>query len=600
MPHRTTEGAFLRMNSRKTAAAIAAAVALALGASACSSSDSGDNNSGSGGGGTAKTDAGLTSIVNKSDKKGGTVTYEHSSGPDSLDPGNTYYGWVQNFSRLYGRSLVTFNPAPGKDSLKIVPDLATGLGKASPDAKTWTYTLRKGVKFDDGTVITSKDVKYAIERSNFAPEALSNGPTYFKAYLEGGDKYKGPYKDKSPDGLKSIETPDDSTIVFHLNKPFADMDYLAAFSQTAPVPQKKDTGASYVQHIVSSGPYKVTNYSESSGATLVRNPEWDPKTDPIRKALPDKIVLKLNVNATTVDDHLLNDSITADIAGTGLQSKTQPKVLVKPAEKAKTDNPYAGALQYLALNVNVKPFDNIDCRKAVQYVTDKAGMVDSIGGSVKGDPATTVIPPSVAGYKKFDLYPSAGNKGDVAKAKAALAACGKPNGFTTTLTARSDRPDEVTAATQLQQSLKKINITANIKTFPADKYFTDFAGVPAWVHKNNAGMMMMAWGADWPTGYGFLDQIVDGTAIKPSGGTNLMELNDPKINAALVKAIGTVDTTERNAAWGAIDQQVMENASVVPLFYRKNLLYRPASATNVTVTDAYLGMYDYVLMSSSK
>lgn len=269
-------------------------------------------------------------------------------------------------------------------------------------------------------------------------------------------------------------------------------------------------------------------------------------------------------------------------------------------EKAKTDNPYAGALQYLALNVNVKPFDNIDCRKAVQYVTDKAGMVDSIGGSVKGDPATTVIPPSVAGYKKFDLYPSAYNKGDVAKAKAALAACGKPNGFTTTLTARSDRPDEVTAATQLQQSLKKINITANIKTFPADKYFTDFAGVPAWVHKNNAGMMMMAWGADWPTGYGFLDQIVDGTAIKPSGGTNLMELNDPKINAALVKAIGTVDTTERNAAWGAIDQQVMENASVVPLFYRKNLLYRPASATNVTVTDAYLGMYDYVLMSSSK
>lgn len=600
MPHRTTEGAFLRMNSRKTAAAIAAAVALALGASACSSSDSGDNSNSGSGGGTAKTDAGLTSIVNKTDKKGGTVTYEHSSGPDSLDPGNTYYGWVQNFSRLYGRSLVTFNPAPGKDSLKIVPDLATGLGKASADAKTWTYTLRKGVKFDDGTVITSKDVKYAIERSNFAPEALSNGPTYFKAYLDGGDKYKGPYKDKSPDGLKSIETPDDSTIVFHLNKPFADMDYLAAFSQTAPVPQAKDTGASYVQHMVSSGPYKVTGYSESSGATLVRNPEWDPKTDPIRKALPDKIVLKLNVNATTVDDHLLNDSITADIAGTGLQSKTQPKVLVKPAEKAKTDNPYAGALQYLALNVNVKPFDNIDCRKAVQYVTDKAGMVDSIGGSVKGDPATTVIPPSVAGYKKFDLYQTPGNKGDVAKAKAALAACGKPNGFTTTLTARSDRPDEVTAATQLQQSLKKINITANIKTFPADKYFTDFAGVPAWVHKNNAGMMMMAWGADWPTGYGFLDQIVDGTAIKPSGGTNLMELNDPKINAALVKAIGTVDTTERNAAWGDIDQQVMENASVVPLFYRKNLLYRPDSATNVTVTDAYLGMYDYVLMSSSK
>ncbi|WP_432101792.1 ABC transporter substrate-binding protein [Streptomyces sp. bgisy091] len=586
------------MRNRKTASAIAVAVAVALGASACSGSDS--DSDGAGGGSGAKTDAALSTIVNKTDKKGGTVTYEHSSGPDSLDPGNTYYGWVQNFSRLYARSLVTFKPAAGKESLKIVPDLATSLGKASADAKTWTYTLRKGVKFEDGTEITSKDVKYAVERSNFAPEALSNGPTYFKAYLDGGDKYKGPYKDKSAEGLKSIETPDDYTIVFKLNKPFADMDYLAAFSQTAPVPQKADKGAAYVQKMVSSGPYKFESYDESKGATLVRNPEWDPKTDPIRKALPDKIDLKFNVNPTTVDEHLLDDVSTADIAGTGLQSKTQPKVLVKAAEKAKTDNPYAGVLQYMALNVNVKPFDNAECRKAVQYAVDKKSLIDSIGGSVKGDPATTVIPPTVAGYKKFDLYPTEDSKGDVAKAKEHLTKCGQPNGFKTTLTARSDRPDEITAATQIQGSLKAIGITADIKQFPSDKYFTDFAGVPAWVHKNNAGMMMMQWGADWPTGFGFLDQIVNGTAIKPSGGTNLMELDDKGVNEALVKGIGTVDTTERNAAWGEVDQKVMETAAVVPLIYRKNLLYRPDSAANVTVTDAYLGMYDYVLMTSTK
>ncbi|MEV7868192.1 ABC transporter substrate-binding protein [Streptomyces sp. NPDC088124] len=586
------------MNSRKTASAIAVTLALALGATACGSGDSKDKDGN--GGGSAKADAGLSSIVNASTKKGGTVTYEHSSGPDSLDPGNTYYGWVQNFSRLYARSLVTFKPAAGKEGLTVVPDLATSLGKGSPDAKTWTYTLRKGIKFQDGTEITSADVKYAIERSNFAPEAMSNGPTYFKAYLDGGDKYKGPYKDKSPEGLKSIETPDKYTITFKLNKPFADMDYLAAFSQTAPVPQKADTGAEYVKKIVSSGPYKFDSYSESRGATLSRNPEWDPATDPIRKALPDKIELKFNVNATTIDEHLLNDTITADIGGTGLQSKTQPKVLVKADEKAKTDNPYAGALQYLAMNVNVKPFDNIECRKAVQYAVNKAGVVDSIGGSVKGDPATTMIPPSVAGYKKFDLYPTEGNKGDAAKAKEHLTKCGQPNGFKTSLTARSDRPDEVTAATQIQQSLKAIGITADIKQFPSDKYFTDFAGSPKWVHDNKAGLMMMAWGADWPTGYGFLDSIVNGSAIKPSGGTNLMELNDPKINKALTDGIGTLDATARGDKWAEVDKLVLENASAVPLFYRKNLLYRPESATNVTVAESYLGMYDYVLMGSSK
>ncbi|MEV7088062.1 ABC transporter substrate-binding protein [Streptomyces sp. NPDC093085] len=585
------------MNSRKIASATAVTLVLALGATACGGGSTEKNGKG---GGEAKADAGLTSIVNASDKKGGTVTYEHSSGPDSLDPGNTYYGWVQNFSRLYARSLVSFKPAAGKEGLTVVPDLATSLGKASPDAKTWTYTIRKGVKFQDGTEVTSADVKYAIERSNFAPEAMSNGPTYFKAYLEGGDKYKGPYKDKSPEGIKSIETPDKYTIVFKLSKPFADMDYLATFSQTAPVPRKADKGAEYVQNIVSSGPYKFDSYSESRGATFSRNPEWDPKTDPIRKALPDKIELKFNVNATTLDEHLLDDSITADIAGTGLQSKTQPKVLVKADEKAQTDNPYAGALQYLAMNVNVKPFDNIECRKAVQYAVDKSGVVDAVGGSVKGEPASTMIPPSVAGYKKFDLYPSKDSKGDEAKAKEHLAACKQPNGFKTSLTARSDRPDEVQAATQIQQSLKKIGIDAEIKQFPADKYFTDFAGSPEWVHKNKAGLMMMAWGADWPTGYGFLDSIVNGSAIKPSGGTNLMELNDPKINKALVDGIGTLDTAARGEKWAEVDKMVMENASAVPLFYKKNLLYRPLSATNVTVAESYLGMYDYVLMSSAK
>ncbi|MGW6912099.1 ABC transporter substrate-binding protein [Streptomyces sp. NPDC054940] len=583
------------MKTRRVTAAIASVVALSLGAAACGGGDDSDGN----GGGNGKKDAALTSIVNPSTKKGGTVSYEHSDVPDSLDPGNTYYGWVQNFSRLYARALTTFKPAAGKEGLEVVPDLAESLGTPSADAKTWTYKLRKGLKYQDGTPITSKDVKYAIERSNFAPEALSNGPTYFKSYLEGGDKYKGPYKDKSADGLKSIETPDDSTIVFKLKAPFADFDYLATFSQTAPVPQAKDTGAKYVQSIVSSGPYQFESYEEGRSATLVRNKNWDAKTDPIRKALPDKVTIKFKVNPVTVDNDLLSDKITADAAGTGVQPATQPKVLVGK-NAASTDASYAGATQYIALNVNVKPFDNADCRKAVQWAIDKKSVQDAIGGSPKGDVASTLLPPSVNGYTKFDTYATDGNKGNVAKAKEALKACGKPNGFDTILTARSDRPAEVASATAVQASLKKVGINVEIKQFPSGKYFSNFAGVPSYVHDNKLGMLSMAWGADWPTGFGFLDQIINGAAIKPSGGNNLMELNDPKINKALTDAIANTDDAARTKAWGDIDKMVMDNASVVPLIYRKNLLYRPASAANVTVTQAYLGMYDYLLMSSTK
>jgi peptide/nickel transport system substrate-binding protein len=582
------------VKTRRVTAAVATVLAVSLGAAACGGGKNSNDNSG---GGTGKKDAALSSVVNASSKKGGTVNLEDSDVPDSLDPGNTYYGFVQNFSRLYARTLVTFKPAAGKDGLTVVPDLADSLGKASADAKTWTYHLRSGLKFDDGTPITSKDVKYAIERSNFAPEALSNGPTYFKAYLEGGDKYKGPYKDKK--GLDSIETPDDQTIVFHLAKPFADFDYLATFSQTAPVPQAKDDGAKYVQHIVSSGPYKFASYEEGASASLVRNPNWDPKTDPIRKALPDKINVKFKVNPVTVDNDLLADKITADITGAGVQAQTQPRVLNgKYAQQ--TDNSYAGATGYMALNLHVAPFDNVHCRKAVQWAVDKQSVIDAAGGAPKGDVATTLLPPSVNGYTKFDSYASQGNKGDVAKAKDELKQCGKPNGFSTTLTARSDRPVEVAMATAIQNSLKAAGITVDIKQFPSGKYFSNFAGVPSYVHQHKLGMMMMAWGADWPTGYGFLDQIVDGSAIKPSGGNNLMELNDPKINKALSDAIANTDASVRTKAWGDIDKMVMDNGSVVPLIYRKNLLIRPTSATNVTVTQAYLGMYDYTLLGSSK
>ncbi|MEV6998405.1 ABC transporter substrate-binding protein [Streptomyces sp. NPDC093982] len=583
------------MKTRRVTAAIASVVALSLGAAACGGGDDNDGN----GGGSGKKDAALTSIVNPSTKKGGTVAYEHSDVPDSLDPGNTYYGWVQNFSRLYARALTTFKPAAGKEGLEVVPDLAESLGKPSADAKTWTYKLRQGVKFQDGTPITSKDVKYAIERSNFAPEALSNGPTYFKSYLEGGDKYKGPYKDKAADGLKSIETPDDSTIVFKLKAPFADFDYLATFSQTAPVPQAKDTGAKYVQNIVSSGPYQFQSYEEGRGATLVRNKNWDAKTDPIRKALADKVTIKFKVNPVTVDNDLLSDKITADAAGTGVQPQTQPKVL-QGKNAAQTDSSYAGATQYIALNVNVAPFDNIHCRKAVQWGLDKQSVLDAMGGSPKGDVATTLLPPSVNGYTKFDTYASEGHKGNVAKAKEELKACGKPNGFNTILTARSDRPAEVAQATAVQASLKNIGINIEIKQFPSGKYFSNFAGVPSYVHDNKLGMLSMAWGADWPTGFGFLDQIINGAAIKPSGGNNLMELDDPKINKALTDAIANTDDAARTKAWGDIDKMVLDNASVVPVIYRKNLLLRPESAANVTVTQAYLGMYDYVLMSSAK
>src|SRR4051795_7592802 len=227
------------MRSKRWRALTALGATAALSLSACGgSSDSGGNSGG--GSGTAASNAAVGKVFNASTKKGGVVQVANSGDWDTLDPGETYYAYSWNFARLYGRSLVMFKSAPGKDGATLVPDLAQSLGTPSDNAKTWTYKLRKGVKFEDGTAVTSKDVKYAVERS-LDKATFPNGPTYFNDALD-LQGYTSPYKDKSADklGLKAIETPDDATIIFKLKKPFSGFDYFAQLPATIPVPQKKD------------------------------------------------------------------------------------------------------------------------------------------------------------------------------------------------------------------------------------------------------------------------------------------------------------------------------------------------------------------------
>ncbi|MFF9090279.1 ABC transporter substrate-binding protein [Streptomyces sp. NPDC014991] len=574
---------------RSALAAIAAIGSVSLLLAGCSKADDNKNENGTK---SAGANAATKGVVNASDKKGGTLTYELSDVPDSFDPGNTYYAYMYNLSRLYARPLMTFQPGAGEKGNTLVPDLAASKGVPSDGGKTWTYKLRAGLKYEDGSPITSKDVKYAVERSNFARDVLSLGPNYFQQFLADGDKYKGPYKDKGAKGLSSIVTPDDTTIVFHLKQAFQEFDYLVAAPQTAPVPQAKDTGVDYIKHIVSSGSYKFQSYQDGRQAVLVRNPNWDAKTDPLRKQLPDRIVVKLKVNPETIDqDVLAGDAI--DLAGTGVQASTQAKVLTDADKKANTDNTYGGRLVYLAINTKVAPFDKAECRKAVQYAIDKVSVQTAEGGPIRGDIASTVLPPDIPGYEKSDVYASQGNKGDAAKAKQQLKACGKSS-ITTNIAARSDRQPEIDAATAIIASLKKVGINASLKQYPSGKYFTDYVGVPKFSEKQNLGLIMMQWGADWPSGYGFLQQILNGKAISQSGNTNLSQYDAKPVNELLGKAIGTQDLNERNSLYTQIDKKTMDDAVLVPLTYFKVLLGRPQNYTNLVSTAAFSGQYDYL------
>jgi len=576
------------MNRHKKLGFAALGLAAAFGIAACGESGAPQSSQ------SSQYNAAIGNTVRPSSARGGTVTFNNSSVPDSTDPGNTYYANQWNVIRLYGRALVTYKSQPGAAGNQLTPDLATSMGKVSADGLTWTYHLKPNLKFEDGTPITSKDVKYAVERS-YAKDVLPNGPGYYSLLLK-DPNYPGPYKDKSPGklGLTSVTTPSDTTIVFHLQKPFADFDYVAALPQTVPVPADKDTGANYQLHPVSSGPYKFQSYQLDKQFTLVRNTQWKASTDPNRKQLADRMVFRLNVNADTIDNNLLHGFADIDVAGTGVQAAARSEILSSPRLKNNADNALSGFLWFTYINSKVKPLDNVHCRRAVQYAADKVAYQTAYGGPVAGGQiASTVLTPNIVGYQKFDLYEATTKPhGDLTKARQELQACGQPNGFSTTMAFRSDRPKEKATATAQQEALSRVGIKLTLQGYPSGKYFTNFAGVPNYVHQHSLGLAVGGWAPDWPDGYGMLYYVTAGPAIQAAGNTNISELNNPQVNQMFDKAVATKDATERNKIWSQIDRKVMAEAVILPGVYAKSLLYRDPDLTNVFVQN-YYAMYNY-------
>ena len=571
----------------------AAGTIVVLAIAACSGSKPGPRETSGG------YNAALNAVVDASSHEGGTIVFDDSAVPDSTDPGNTYHAEIWNIARLYGRALVTYKSAPGAAGMQLVPDLATNLGKVSDNGLTWTYHLKPDIKYEDGATVTSQDVKYAIERS-YAKDLLPNGPGYFTMLLK-DPGYPGPYRDKTPGqlGLTSVDTPNPATIVFHLQRPFSDFAYVAALPQTVPVPEAEDTGASYHLLPVSTGPYKFQSDQLDEQLTLVKNRYWDPATDPNRNQLADKIVVNLNVNADRIDQNLIHNFADLDLFGTGVGTAARAQILASASLKKNADNAPTNLAWFTYINTKVKPLDNLHCRRAVEYAADKVTFQAAYGGpTAGGNIASTVMPPNLIGYKKFDLYEATTKPhGDVAKARQELAACGQPDGFSTTMAFHIDQPKERIAAAGEQQALARAGINVTLQGYPSEKFFTDFAGVPNYVHQHHLGLVISGWAPDWPDGLGFLYYLTAGSVIQPVGNTNVSELNDPMVNDMFTKALTTTSIAVKTQIWSQIDRQVMSDAAILPGVYAKALLYRNPRLTNVYV-HKYYSMYDYASLGS--
>jgi peptide/nickel transport system substrate-binding protein len=552
--------------ARRVAAASVSLV-VAAGAAACGPKD----NDANGAGGDSKP------------QKGGTLTVLNSNPQQDFDPARLYTSGGGKIPSLVFRTLTTRNRENGAAGAKVVPDLATDTGRPSKNATVWTYTLKKGLKYEDGTAITSADIKYGIERS-FAAE-LSGGAPYLRDWLIGGADYQGPYKDKK--GLASIETPDASTIVFHLNKPEGEFPYLATQTQFAPVPKVKDKGTKYEEHPVSSGPYKVVS-NENDGERLIleRNKYWSASTDAERKSYPDKIDVRSGLDSSVINQRL-SASQGADATAITTDTNLGPAELAKVSGDkelaARVGTGHFGYTNYIAFNPKVKPFNDPKVRQAISYAIDRTSVVNAAGGSSLADAATTYLPNQKSfGYTPYDAFP-AGKSGNPAKAKELLKEAGYKDGLTITLTHSNSKDFETSPeiATAIQDALKKAGITVKLQGLEENDYSDKIHSV-----KTEPGFFLAHWGADWPSGGPFLAPIFDGRQIVTDGANfNTGLLNDKSVNAEIDAINKLTDLDEAAKRWGALDKKIGEQALTVPLFHPVYKRLYGKDIKNIVISD---------------
>jgi len=556
---------------RRFGAVLVGSLAVALAATGC------QTNAG-GGGGSGPANAPGGSFIKVDDAKGpapaipnavkgGTVTVLGSTDFDDTDPQAQYRGdGILVYEQLIHRALTGYYEevaADGKITLKLMGDLATSTGEVSNDCKTWKYTLRDGIKFQDGSTITSKDIAYGISRS--FDGGLANGPQYIQKWLTSEDyekAYPGPFKNKDTIA-PGMSTPDDKTITFTLTESHCDFPMAAALTTTIPVPKAKDTGPdTYNNKMVASGPYQITSWTKGEKMVLDRNPAWDPASDPLRHNYPDKWVFDWSgTDPVVVAKRFAADGAAdqASIQWDNVVSEALPDIINNPAIKARSVE--GDTVFNIYMPINTTRVTDVDVRRAINYAFNKDAYLKIIGGEYAGKPSTTITAPTVPGYEKYDAYP-APLTGDVEKAKALLQGKTVPP---LRFCYRPGTPIREQVAASIKQNLERAGL--QIVAAPTD----------ATTHNNligrksyaaNCDLFTYGWGQDFPSNSTVMGVLMKGASIKDEGNNNISYFSNPDVDKELNRLAGLPDVAEAAKGYMALDKKVMTDfAPLVPIYY---------------------------------
>lgn len=494
----------------------------------------------------------------------------------TLDPA-IGYDW-QNWSMIKSLFSRLMDYTPG--TADLVPSLAESF-EIAPDGQTYTFKIRKGVKFSNGREVVASDVKYSIERA-VNPKTQGPGAGFFGPIVGFDDFSAG-----KGDGLPGIETPDDHTVVFKLTRPDATFLHVLAINFASVVPKEavEAAGADFGKKPVGSGAFTLKEWVIGQKLTFEKNPNYYVKGTP----KVDSFTIEVGQEPLVALLRLQKGEV--DIAGDGippakfLEIKNGPDAndIIVDGEQLQTG--------YVTLNVLVKPLDNVKVRQALNMAINKERITRIVNG--RATPANQPLPPLMPGYNtEYKGYPY-----DTAKAKALLAEAGLKDGFSTVLYASSTDPNP-RIAQSIQQDLAAIGVKAEIKAIANPNV------IAAGGTKGEAPMIWsggMGWIADFPDPSNFYGPIL-GCAGATQGGWNWAWYCNEEMDKRAVAADSMSDPAkkaERAALWKGIFTDIMADAPWIPIFNERRVIAkskRMGGPGNIYIDPARVINYDAIFV----
>lgn len=557
---------------------LAAGVAASLfAAAACSSNTPGGSSS-----------AGSSGSPNS----GGTLRVAGPEEIGNLDPATAYGPADLHMQRAINRGLFGYPAtADPKAAITVSPDIATEVpttenGGISADGKTYTIHLRSGVKWHgpggDRPVVPG-DVVTAVKRI-CNPKLGSPVLGYYTDTIAGLAGYCKAFADVAPTvpamkaymqshEISGVKATDDSTVVFTLTQPAGDFLAIVALgSFVAPQPAEYNDylpdSPEMRQHTVSDGPYMIAKYVQGQAFTLQRNPAWDAKTDPLRKAYVDQVEIQAGqessaisqqIKAATIDMQW-GDAVTPTSEVPGLLATKDTRLVIGGGG---TLLPYL-TFNYLSPNAG-KALTKLKVRQALNYAVNKAAVVQALGGGDVAKVTGQILPPEIVGYAPTDPYKTPDDKGDTAKAKQLLAEAGYPNGLTLKMPYRNDAQYPNIAAV-VQQDLAKAGVTLQLQAMSRNTFYQQYLQNPDATKNGTWDIAPVGWTPDYlgNAARGFFGPLLDGRKYA-KGSPNYGDYNNDQLNVLIDKALATTDPAKAAEVWAEADKLASKDAAWVPV-----------------------------------